>query len=460
MIPEPEPKTIRFGCVDVDTNFTGRSPELLRLKDACTNPPNIVVVSGLGGIGKTQFVLKYADQNRSVYKSVLFINSEESKLVVEAYQTIAKKLKIRTEDFNGRNNAFSSTVEEVLGEVCKLSTLIVFDNVDKKESYDFVQFVIKLGGTLRCRPHIVLTSRYQAWSDSIPLIKLGAFNTDDALEYISKTVIGSGNVYDDSIEDRTTLVQELHCFPLALRQATAHINYQRKQGTFRIYDYVARYRSSKKEILDSKAFKKDLLNAYEETTLTTWRVTITAIQKCGTSGVIANKILRIIAYFHSDNIRRDIFFNLKLPLSVAYKWRLTTHPTATILRLIAYFDPDAIRRDIFFNVKFPFRLDKLNVENEVVAAVRLLVNYSMVDGNEGQDVLIIHRLVQEVIRIEIGHVPGLTKEILRDALSLVLKMEGHPKFNEIHEHRMSVFLSASEFPDLVEQFRSSYELLA
>lgn len=453
-MPKLEPSRINFQGVCSDVSFTGRSSELLRLKDTITERPNVVVVSGLGGIGKTQLVRKYADENRSFYNNVIWINSEKRKLIEEAFITLAKiSLKIATNDVDGKRKEFKSIVEEVFSELSESPTLIVFDNADKEETADFIPFILKMA-TPNLRPHIVITSRIQDWSDSIPLIKLNVFTDEDAVEFLSKTLIDPENTYHDSFEDKMALTKILQSFPLALRQATAHINCQRKDRYFDIADYIEEYNSFRKELLDSGEFTKDALNSYEKTTFTTWRVTMTAINKCGVTGAVAQEILRIIAYFDPDHIRRDIFFNLKLPLNATYKWIITNDLMVTTFRLLAYLDPDPIRRNIFFNLKFPLSLEKRDTEQEVRSAVKLLVNYSMVDSQDGRRVLSIHRLVQQVTKIEIDNVRGMTKKVLREGLRIISEMNEYASFEDIPQHGVSVFLAALNFNDLVKEFPS------
>lgn len=69
------------------------------------------------------------------------------------------------------------------------------------------------------------------------------------------------------------------------------------------------YRSYDKQYLDSSYFKETIFYKYKETTYTTWRVTITAIENYGLTGDLALRILRLMSYLDGENIRRDIFFN-------------------------------------------------------------------------------------------------------------------------------------------------------
>lgn len=377
-------------------------------RDQTSNNP-IIVVSGLGGIGKTQLVRKFISENRSFYKNVVWINSQEREMINKDFETLATDyLHIQTY-VNGKKIDCNSIIGLVLNKLSTSPTLIVFDNADKTENTKFVLTM----GTLCIGPHIVITSRIQEWSDFICRIKLGGFKSEDALEYVSKALIDPEYLHKDSREDKEKLVEKLQKFPLALRQATAHINYQRKEGTFYIADYICKYNSFQKEILDSDLFTRDILNEYKETTFTTWRVTVAAINNCEAEGELA----------------------------------------LTILHIISYFDPEHIRRDVFFNLKFSSSTEKMDVQ-DVTSAVRLLVNYSMLESNFQQSVLSIHRLVQEVIKIDLENVTDMTKATLWNGLQLISEMKEHESFEEIHEHGISVFISALKFNELIHEFKS------
>ncbi|KAJ6645892.1 hypothetical protein Bhyg_01101 [Pseudolycoriella hygida] len=392
-----------------DINFVGRSPELELLKKATTGDPGpflIAVVTGLGGVGKTQLIRKFIQDNEQSYNHIIWINSDQREQIEENFRTLAEELGIPTR-FEGTYRKFDNISRDVFGRLAtsntsELRNLMVFDNVDKKTDCDFV-FKIATSGK---RPHVIITSRIQEWSDSIQLIKLEVFDTDVAIEYISKTLIDPNKKYKDSVEDKTKLAEKLQNFPLALKQATAHINHQRKMTTFRITDFIHNYNAQ--AVLGSTHFQNDIFNTYTQTTYKTWGITIDAIKKCGSIGSLAIRILNIIAYFNPDRIRRDIFFNLS------------------------------------------FSESESDVKENVMLAVRLLVNYSMVDCQDDQSTLSIHRLVQQV-QIVVLENSNMSINILRDGLSLV---EKYDIFVEIYEHAIVVFLAAKHFAELIREFRT------
>lgn len=402
ILPKNEPNAICFRYRAPDVNFTGRSKELTSLECLIDNKRHIVVVSGLGGIGKTQLVRKFIERKRQLYFNVVWIVANDRGVMQEQFKILARSLGVV--NVTGVEKDFCSLIEEVFNKLSASLTLVVLDNVDKIEN---TEFVLKIG-TIRVAPHIIITSRIQEWSDSIDLIKLCAFSSEDALEYVSQQLNSS-----DTVEDKDLLLQTLQNFPIALRQATAHINFHRKQEQFTISDFLMAFDSSREEILNSDLFQRDILNEYEQTTLTTWKITIDAIKECRPDGDLALRILNIISYFDPDHIRRDIFFNLKSN-----------------------------------NVNNEQKLDK----SEVKRAVRLLINYSMVDSYEQQSVLSIHRLVQNVIKINLEKVSSSESQTLRDGLQALAEFICHENFEQCYEHGISVSLTAFKFNELARDF--------
>lgn len=393
-----EPKTICFRWKDSYANFTGRVDELNCLEAAtinCQDIPDsksskIVAVFGLGGIGKTQLVRKFIEKHRTHYKNVIWINAETESSMVDDFTNLAENhLEISTK-VEGKLKDVETLLEQVFNKLSTLPTVVVFDNVDETKNTKIIGFVLTSG----IRPHVIITSRIQTWSDSICRIKLNVFNDQEALQYVSTKLIDPDKRHNDSDDDKMKLVKTLHRFPLALTQAIALINDLRIAKDFHISDYLCEWNS----FLDSKVFKNDDLNTYDQTTLTTWNVTIAKIKKYGATGDLALRILRIISYFDPNHIRRDIFFNLEVP--------------------------------------------EVHIEREVISAVRLLVNYSMVDGLNQQSVLSVHRLVQQVTKIELESNLDTKISILRDSLDIIWKMRRHPNFKECLDHGISVFCMA------------------
>ena len=79
-------------------NFTGRDGELVEIHEALNNPDallsdhRIVVLHGLGGIGKTQLAIQYAYIHQKDYTSVWWVNASTTQTLSQGFLGIAQQL--------------------------------------------------------------------------------------------------------------------------------------------------------------------------------------------------------------------------------------------------------------------------------------------------------------------------------------------------------------------------------
>lgn len=263
-----------------------------------TKEPRSVVVSGIGGIGKTQLVRTFIDANVLPYKNIIWIDSNESKTKTW-YRLARDVLKIPTTNADNRPKQFKSVIEEILNQLCKRKTLFVLDDV---ENFEIIKMLI-MSASKGEIPHFIITTRSQNWKDEMNTIQLKVWDYDDAVAYVSKR-LGTIILYPRrfSEEEKMLLVKKLHCFPLALRQA---VDYIKDQRNFGITEYINKYDKHTQEMLDSKICRS--FELYNETTFTTWNRTIDDVHRVESVGPLAVEILNIIAYFSPNNITKDFF---------------------------------------------------------------------------------------------------------------------------------------------------------
>ena len=75
--------------------FTGRQAELNRIKECfqSTEPPPVtVILSGMGGVGKTALAVEYAHRERDYYKVVWWIRAERQEIVSADLALLAERL--------------------------------------------------------------------------------------------------------------------------------------------------------------------------------------------------------------------------------------------------------------------------------------------------------------------------------------------------------------------------------
>ncbi|WP_374698541.1 NB-ARC domain-containing protein [Wolbachia endosymbiont (group B) of Limnophora tigrina] len=143
--------------------FTGRENKLQEMYDKLhesTNKPmaisQIVVICGLGGIGKSELVRKYAYEYRKDYDgNVVWMNAETQGSLEESFKGLARELNKRkgskvstTEERN------ESIIEDVYRYFEDAKGLFIFDNA---EGYKNISKF--LPSSLNYRPYVLITSR-------------------------------------------------------------------------------------------------------------------------------------------------------------------------------------------------------------------------------------------------------------------------------------------------------------
>ena len=202
--------------------FTDRNDILEELhrrffEQSVIGKPSIEVISGLGGVGKTQTAIEYAYKYFSEYEYILFLNADSDEEMRRSLEGIAECLQLPLPE--------SSTWEHVTRSVDAWLTshrkwLLIIDNAENTEL--IVRFL-----TPRMLGHIILTSRKTVF-DTLGVakpIKMTVLSSKESVEFLLKRT----NRADTDADERKAAAQladELGYLPLALEQAGVYINEQ------------------------------------------------------------------------------------------------------------------------------------------------------------------------------------------------------------------------------------------
>ncbi len=287
--------------------FTGRE-DILRLlherlhqehQIALTQPQ---IMSGLGGIGKTQTALEYIYRFYDDYQAVLWVGAETPEILMSDYRTLAHLFQLPEKD---------SSDQILLREAIKrwfhshTNWLLVFDNVE-----DMEQLHIMLPNTHQ--RHILITTRSQITGSlgfHIDLQKMeqaeGALfllrrakllHFDAALEDTQPSLLAQAN----------TLVELLDGLPLALDQAGAYI----EETACSLSDYLERYATRRAVLLSNRG---TLSNHHPDSVTTTLAL---AIQQVEQKSPAAADLLRLCAFLHAEAIPEEFFMQAGEELGV------------------------------------------------------------------------------------------------------------------------------------------------
>ncbi|MDQ8038774.1 MAG: NB-ARC domain-containing protein, partial [Rickettsiella sp.] len=321
-------------------------------------------ISGLGGIGKTQLALQYAVLHATDYdNNVLWINGETKEELAYSFNKLATKFDLPTKDRYGQKKETVEIAETIYEYFSDKKSLFIFDNVEDYQKVEAFFPKVMVGN----KPSLIITSRYQNWNNVAPVINLAVFTEEETLELVKKGLNLNDNTHDEKIKELNTLLQGL---PLALQQSIAFINNEQLFGPFTVQNYIDLYKEKNKDLLAFE-FASYSNDPYAKTVYTTWKITLEKIKQIP-EGKLALEILNIMAYLCPDNISNLPFLQL--------------YPTNT---------------------------------RQLKSAINLLKSYSMLSDGSQKYRLSIHRLVQQVVRInleqdvmEFGEIAKKTEKIL------------------------------------------------
>jgi predicted ATPase len=239
--------------------FFGRDKELQSVKEALEPGTRFraIGIHGLGGVGKTQLALQYANTSLDVYQVIAWIQADTQTNIVHALSNFAKKL--------GLADGASDDDRENIGKVRDwLNTtskpfLLVFDDVDKIEILDQIWPASDRGS-------IIITTRspWVASGRTTTTLAVSSFSADTSSKVLRSL---SGLEFADDKESAaayTILCRWTSGLPLAVMQMS---NFIRNRGS----SYV----ETEKMLQDSESARKAYIRAeppaeYHHTLTTVW----------------------------------------------------------------------------------------------------------------------------------------------------------------------------------------------
>jgi tetratricopeptide (TPR) repeat protein len=267
-------------------NFTGRVQLLnsLRTKLLSGQPAApIQVVTGLGGVGKTQIAVEYAYRFASDYELVWLLRAEElTKLTID-YTALASKLELREKDASEQLNA-EERASAIVGSVRDWLSqnggwLLIFDNAPGPTD---VRDYLPQGAT----GHVIVTSRNANWQ-GMSALPVESMKPEESVNFLLSRTKKDRK---DNEEAASRLAEALGSLPLALEQAGAYI----EETGCSIEAYLDLFRIYSKKLMTHEAGSN-----YQETVATTWKVSFEQVKK---SSAEAENLLSLCAFLAPDEI--------------------------------------------------------------------------------------------------------------------------------------------------------------
>jgi tetratricopeptide (TPR) repeat protein len=318
-------------------NFVGREDLMLQVRAAFTSGITSLstqVITGLGGIGKTQFIVEYAYNFSGDYDLVWWLRADDNATIVGDYSQLAVELELPEKEATDQWRI----VEAVRRWLERNSRwLLIFDNA--KDPMEIRNFLPRKGNG-----HVLITSRNPNWRGVADTIAIPVLRSQEAIQFIRKRTGQS------DIESAAALASAMGNLPLALEQAGAYIEQTGKS----IADYLQLWQVHKANLVAHGTTSI----GYPANLATTWEL---AFQEIQSRSPVGANLINLCAYLGSSGIPLDIL--------------LTGSQSSR----------DSVLRT----------LNNQLVIDDGVASLR---RYSVVEVDIAEQLLIVHPLVQTVAR--------------------------------------------------------------
>lgn len=278
-------------------NFTGRETMLETLRDnlGSQQPSHVQVISGMGGIGKTEIATEFIHRNFDKYEIIWWIRAEHHDRVRDALVKLGQRLGLHATADGGRDRTIKA-VREALESGDWSSWLLVYDNaVDPSDLHKYLP-VGRPGG------HIIVTSRQPSWPSYIVAdsIEVPPFSEEEAISFLRRRVPGLAATPRLPEEEDThraskasQLAAELGYLPIAVEHAAAYL----AETAQSVDEYLTRFAENAHQLLSEQPGDLDLPAPVSGT----WAMSMTLLTPD------AEHLFNLCAFFSPEPVAAELF---------------------------------------------------------------------------------------------------------------------------------------------------------
>jgi hypothetical protein len=298
--PVPVASSQRIWSAEIPSrnpNFTGRVAELETLRANLTDSrgprPPAQVISGMGGVGKTEIAAEYIHRHRDKYEIIWWIRAEHHDRVRDALVNLGQRLELRMAGSgNGRDRTITAVLE-VLGSGAISNWLLVYDNA--AQPLDLQRYLPSgpPGG------HIIITSRLLNWPGYIEAdsIEVPPFTEEEAISFLRRRVPALGlherltiDEDDRRASEAGRLAAALGHLPIAVEHAAAYLI----ETSQSVDDYLVRFAANAHRLLSEPALDFPAVSA-------TWAMSTALLTDD------AEHLFNLCAFFSPEPIAGELF---------------------------------------------------------------------------------------------------------------------------------------------------------
>ena len=254
---------------------------------------------GTGGIGKTQICLKFIEEISGRLSYVFWVDASSEESITMSLRGISRISAAQASCLDDSAESVLQWMSGIQGE-----WLIIFDNADGP-------LVVERFIPPEKRGNILITSRNRSMGNLIAfenVIEINEMEEADAITLLLKASYLDASA--EHMDVAKNIVTELGCLPLAVNQAGAYI----ESGRCSINKYLQHLSLHCPTMMSDETFKG--ASNYNRTVYETFDLSFQEIKRraSGQSSAgdaqashVAILILQICAFFHHNNISKDIF---------------------------------------------------------------------------------------------------------------------------------------------------------
>lgn len=246
-----------------------------------------VVLHGLGGSGKTEAAVRFAERHRQDYSAVFWVHGADEARLHDGFEAIGKVV------FDGQIVPSADYANEAKIWFTKHSGwLLIIDNANDESALDELRRNYLKGGMIG---HVLVTSRNPTASAHWNGVEIADMEQSEAVELLSKITS-----HDCRQERRilTDLLADLRHLPLAIDQASSYI----AATEISLKTYYEGFQVEKARLLQQ--LPSTLYN-YDsrETVMMTWEISFKRVEQVN---MPASRLLLMMSIFSHDDIPIDM----------------------------------------------------------------------------------------------------------------------------------------------------------
>jgi tetratricopeptide (TPR) repeat protein len=270
-----------------NTEFVGRTSFLDELERTFWNERpqesrRQVILSGLGGMGKTQLALEYAYTYEAKYESVFWVGAASNTTLLSSFQSVALRSGCIGDIEAVDQPRIAKKVLSWLNS--RDNWLFVIDNLeDDSVIQDYLPFP-------NVHKHVLITTRNQHCDIAAVKLQVDILGIDDATELLLKRSQIAETL--QVREEASIIVKVLGYLPLAIEQAAAYI----RQISKSIFNFLRRYNETRL-LFDKRGHKG--LRDYKDSVATMLSLSFKQVEERNPD---ASKLLRLLAFLDPDGI--------------------------------------------------------------------------------------------------------------------------------------------------------------